>query len=752
MTNSHIFHNLDFSQIANDPEFKEASVRSFILDPLIRQLGYSPENIVLEKTVHIRSGSKKQTVPYFADYALKIGNNFVCVLETKAPAKNIADNDCIEQAFSYASHNEIRSNYFVLCNGLELALYKTDLDRTLLLHFYLSEIDQYWQKLKRYLGKDDILTDWAGEEIDRKVSEQKRKELASKFNYRDCQLLPEIPVKKQQAKRHFGVHGYFTKQAWNVVEKYIKNFTLPGDIVLDPFGGSGITAIEAYINNRTAINVDLNPLAVFIVQTLVTPVSLTELKDAFDKVKADYLKNEPKTKDQIKAALNKYQGPKPLTLPKGSDVKTVTQLFSDKQLARLSLLKACIKKIRDKDIRNNLMLMFSGLISKINLTYHQSSGRSEGRGNTSVFAYYRYRIAPKPVDVDIMKYFELRFKKVVDAKYDIKRNLLANHKHPETTISVIKGSATNLDFIETESIDYIYTDPPYGKKIQYLDLSIMWNAWLDLDVTKNDYKLEAIEDGKLDKTKDEYKRLIAQSIKEMFRVLKYDRWLSFVFAHKDPDFWHMIVDAAESCGFEYVGSVAQNNGQTSFKKRQHSHTVLSGQLIINFRKVRNPKTLLKWNLGIDIEEIIIQTVEGVIAQKEGATLEQINDEMIMKAMELGFLDILAKEYKDITEFLSKHFSYDDKKQVYFIPHGKPFKSHIPIELRIRYYLTSLLNRNKRLGKDSHFNELVLEILPSLKNGTTPPDQTILSVLEDIAERTGNDCWRLKQKGQKEFAI
>ncbi|MDR1962239.1 MAG: hypothetical protein LBQ50_00475 [Planctomycetaceae bacterium] len=44
MTRQKFFHNLDFSQIANDPEFKEASVRSFILDPLIRQLGYSPEN------------------------------------------------------------------------------------------------------------------------------------------------------------------------------------------------------------------------------------------------------------------------------------------------------------------------------------------------------------------------------------------------------------------------------------------------------------------------------------------------------------------------------------------------------------------------------------------------------------------------------------------------------------------------------------------------------------------------------------
>ncbi len=49
-----------------------------------------------------------------------------------------------------------------------------------------------------------------------------------------------------------------------------------------------------------------------------------------------------------------------------------------------------------------------------------------------------------------------------------------------------------------------------------------------------------------------------------------------VFAHKDPEFWHLIVETAEKCRFEYVGAVAQKNGQTSFKKRQNPFTVLSG--------------------------------------------------------------------------------------------------------------------------------------------------------------------------------
>jgi TolB-like protein len=49
------------------------------------------------------------------------------------------------------------------------------------------------------------------------------------------------------------------------------------------------------------------------------------------------------------------------------------------------------------------MLMFSGLLNKVNLTYHSSEGRSEGRGDSSVFRYYRYRMAPKPALDDIIQ-------------------------------------------------------------------------------------------------------------------------------------------------------------------------------------------------------------------------------------------------------------------------------------------------------------------------------------------------------------
>jgi hypothetical protein len=343
-----------------------------------------------------------------------------------------------------------------------------------------------------------------------------------------------------------------------------------------------------------------------------------------------------------------------------------------------------------------------------------------------------------------MKYFEIRFKKIVSAKKEIQYYI--NEKTINNLINV-KGTATDLRWIDNESVDYIYTDPPYGKKIQYLDLSIMWNAWLDLEVTEEDYQLEAIEGGEHNKTKDNYNSLIAKSIEEMYRVLKFDRWMSFVFAHKDPEFWHLIIDTAERCGFEYVGAVSQKNGQTSFKKRQNPFTVLSGQLIINFKKVRNPRAIMKANLGMNISEIIIQTIEGIIAKYDGATLEQINDELIIKGLELGFLDLLKKEYSDITPFLLANFDFDQKTEIYTLKPLTKFKTNIDIRLRIKYYLISYLRRKQNEGHYPLFDDIVLDIMPLLKNGITPEHQTILNVLEDIAEHIGSNQWKLKEEGQ-----
>jgi hypothetical protein len=150
-----LFDDLNFQSVINDPDFKEDSVREVIILPILKALGYNQSNIIRSKTLQhpfLKIGSKKRPVNLVPDYVLKVENNYAWVLDAKAPNQNIKEGENIEQVYSYATHPEIRSNYFALCNGLEFSLFKTTGTDTPILLFNISEIAHYWNGLTQYLA------------------------------------------------------------------------------------------------------------------------------------------------------------------------------------------------------------------------------------------------------------------------------------------------------------------------------------------------------------------------------------------------------------------------------------------------------------------------------------------------------------------------------------------------------------------------------------------------------------------------
>ncbi|GHT04102.1 hypothetical protein AGMMS5026_08140 [Endomicrobiia bacterium] len=92
--------------------------------------------------------------------------------------------------------------------------------------------------------------------------------------------------------------------------------------------------------------------------------------------------------------------------------------------------------------------------------------------------------------------------------------------------------------------------------------------------------------------------------------------------------------------------------------------------------------------------------------------------------------MLKKEYSDLTTLLRESFDYDEQTKIFAIKENAKFQTHIDVKLRIRYYLISYLRRMEREKRNPTFDEIVLHILPLLKNGVTTENQTILNVLED----------------------
>jgi hypothetical protein len=63
-----------------------------------------------------------------------------------------------------------------------------------------------------------------------------------------------------------------------------------------------------------------------------------------------------------------------------------------------------------------------------------------------------------------------------------------------------------------------------------------------------------------------------------------------------------------------------------------------------------------------------------------------------------------------------------------------------------------MRKARRANHNPTFGEIILNIVPLLKNGITPEHQTILNVLESIAKRVDVDRWQLTKSGQQELDL
>lgn len=472
-----------------------------------------------------------------------------------------------------------------------------------------------------------------------------------------------VPPKKQAVRRHFGSHPYFTRRPWNVVQAYIKHFAPDKEsVVLDPFGGSGVTAIEAVVLGRRAIHVDINPLANFICQQIaVAPVDINALRREFIAIAEAcraYIERLYTLSDEMLARepLDAWY-PRGIALPQNADARVIEELFTRRQLLALSRLYARIGEIQDAVIRDLLRFAFSATLNKCNLTYSTTKGRSEGRGNSGIMHTYRYWIPKESVELNVWNEFSQKFKNLIAVKKETNQAIGANYQR----LKVIHASATTLSrVIERESVDYIFTDPPYGSHIAYLDLSTMWNAWLGFDVSTQDKQVEVIEGGDLGKSRDEYARLLQDSIQEMHRILKWNGWLSIVFAHKDLSYWNVLIDAAQSAGLEYANTVVQASFQPSRHKRANPLSVLSGELILNLQKKRHPRQIQFERSHGDVREILREQIKSLVSQQgHGLTTEDIYNQLVPRLLERGLLNTLQNtRLADLDELLRDDFFFD----------------------------------------------------------------------------------------------
>lgn len=141
------------------------------------------------------------------------------------------------------------------------------------------------------------------------------------------------------------------------------------------------------------------------------------------------------------------------------------------------------------------------------------------------------------------------------------------------------GSAAKL-LMPDESIDYIFTDPPFGENIYYADLNILVESWHRV-VT--DVKPEAIVDRVRQKGVPEYQHLMRACFSEYYRVLKPGRWMTVVFSNSRASVWNAIQVALQEVGFVVAEVTSLDKVQGSFQQVVSPNTVKQDLVISAYK-------------------------------------------------------------------------------------------------------------------------------------------------------------------------
>ena len=151
------------------------------------------------------------------------------------------------------------------------------------------------------------------------------------------------------------------------------------------------------------------------------------------------------------------------------------------------------------------------------------------------------------------------------------------------------GSCASIP-VPDDSVDYIFTDPPFGDNYPYAELNFLVEAWHRVFT---DAEPEAIVDrskanSQSQKSVSDYQELMRQCFFEYFRVLKPGRWITIVFSNSRNSVWRAIQESLGTAGFVVADVRTLDKQQLSFK--QVTSSAVKQDLVISAYKPREALT------------------------------------------------------------------------------------------------------------------------------------------------------------------
>jgi 16S rRNA G966 N2-methylase RsmD len=388
------------------------------------------------------------------------------------------------------------------------------------------------------------------------------------------------------------MHKYWARKPHNVVSKYIETYSNESEVILDPFSGSGVTAIEALKLHRKAIALDLDPMSNFITRMTGTTTDISQFQKDFEFIEKE-TKSKIMTLYETKCARcneigilshvvwkidENGESEKPVeewyyckckrgiqkkSLDENDEIKLqrisktkipywvpeneliwntrvnvhkgtrVVDLFTHRNLIALSVLLNSIEQLPNPETKDLMKFVFTGFVIKASRMNFVNVGgyKSLGRG----WCVRGYWVPKEHMEQNVWHDFEAQYRSVLKGKtesnstVDFRRASDYDRlKRTDDNILIVNGSAIDIP-IPANSVDYVFTDPPYGDSIPYLELHYLWSSWLKMSPNFGDEIIISDSPVRKDKNFDMYYKMLSKAFREVYRVLKPERWLTVTF-------------------------------------------------------------------------------------------------------------------------------------------------------------------------------------------------------------------------------
>ena len=124
-------------------------------------------------------------------------------------------------------------------------------------------------------------------------------------------------------------------------------------------------------------------------------------------------------------------------------------------------------------------------------------------------------------------------------------------------------STTNIESLLSDSLDYIFIDPPFGNNLHYSELNFFWESWLKVLSHREE---EAVMDKGRQRSLHDYQSLMAAAFRELYRTLKAGRWITIEFHNSSNNVWMAIQDGLEQAGFVVADVRTLDKQQETYKQ------------------------------------------------------------------------------------------------------------------------------------------------------------------------------------------